>query len=180
MRLTQTTTIIGAILTGMLAAGSPAQADEVAPPTELEQDWYGWQVLAADATGLLATVGCVSAVHDDVCLAAYFIAAPSVHLSRRRPAQALGSLGLRVALPLAGAFIGLQAASCREDSDCGVGALVGGVLIGTLTASVIDALALSTVITERPGIVTHTRISFLSPNVSTGPSGTSFGLRGTF
>ena len=209
LRLTRTTTIIAALLTGVLAASAPARADDddddqegteadddeapgltpvaspvAAPnveiPTELEQDWYGWQVLAADATGLLATIGCVSAVQADECFVPYLIAAPSVHLSHRRPTQALASLGLRVALPLAGALIGLQAASCGEDTYCGLGEVVGGVFIGTLAASLIDAFALSTVVTERPGIVTHSRISFLSPSVSAGPNGASFGLRGNF
>ena len=143
LRLTRTTTIIAAILIAVLATGSPARADEVEIPTELEEEWYGWQVLAADATGILATAGCVLAVQEDACFLPYLAAAPMVHLSRRRATQALASLGLRVALPLAGALIGLSAASCGEQTACGVGEIAGGVFIGVLTASLIDAFALS-------------------------------------
>jgi len=218
LRPTRTTTIIAAMLTGVLATTSAAHATDddeepgvtpvdvpvvspvvspfaspvvspvvspittpdVAPEPEMETHWYGWQVLAADAAGIIGTIGCTTAADSAVCVVPFMIAAPTVHLSHGRPLQALASLGLRVALPIAGAIIGAQAANCTEGEWlCGVGEAALGVLIGTVTASMVDAFSLSTEVRERP-TATPSRLSFLAPSVSAGPNGASFGLRGSF
>jgi len=210
LRLTRTTTILAAILTGMLAAASTARAGEnddevpvvspvasppratvvspiatpdVAPARETEEHWYGWQVLAADAAGILGTAACVSFSNADACIVPYFIAAPTVHLTHGRPMSALASVGARLAFPIAGAIVGAQFANCSGQSEglnlCGLSEMGVGILVGTVVASVFDMAVLSTETRERPA-ATPSRLSFLSPSVSAGPNGTSFGLRGSF
>jgi hypothetical protein len=208
LRLTRTTTIIAAILAGVLAAASTARAEEeedhdddipvasparatvvspittpdVAPEREKEEHWYGWQVLAADAAGILGTAACVSFSNADACIIPYFIAAPTVHLTHGRPMNALASVGARLAFPIAGAIVGVQFANCSAQSDqflCGLSEMGVGILIGTVVASVFDMAVLSTETRERPA-ATPSRLTLLSPSVSTGPNGTSFGLRGSF
>ncbi len=208
LRLTRTPTMIAAILTGVLAAASTARAadddevpvvspvasparaavvspittPDVAPERDKEEHWYGWQVLAADAAGILGTAACVSFSNADACIIPYFIAAPTVHLTHGRPMHALASVGARLAFPIAGAIVGAQVANCSARSDqflCGLSEMAVGALIGTVVASVFDMAVLSTETRERPA-ATSSRLSFLSPNVTAGPNGTSFGLRGSF
>jgi hypothetical protein len=193
LRPVRTSITAAATLAAVLAAVSPARAADdgreapVVPLTPdaddqppVEKHWYGWQVLAADAGGLLATVGCVSISGADACLIPFLIAAPSVHLAHSRPMSALASVGLRVALPIVGAAIAVQAANCSEDEWlCGLSEMGVGVMIGTVAASVLDLALLSTETRERPG-VGPSRLSLLSPAVSAGPNGASFGLQGRF
>jgi hypothetical protein len=210
LRLTRTSTMIAAIMTGVLAAAassaraadddevpvvspiaSPARAavvspiatPDVVPERDKEEHWYGWQVLAADAAGILGTVACVSFSSADACIIPYFIAAPTVHLTHGRPMSALASVGARLAFPIAGAIVGAQFANCSGQSDgldlCGLSEMGVGILVGTVVASVFDMAVLSTETRERPA-ATPSRLSLLSPSVSAGPNGTSFGLRGSF
>ena len=207
LRPTRTTTIITAVLTGVLAATSTARAadddeepvvspvesqvgstvvspittPDVAPARETEEHWYGWQVLAADAAGILGTAACVSFSNADACIIPYFIAAPTVHLTHGRPMNALASVGVRLAFPIAGAIVGAGFANCSAQTDqflCGLSEMALGALIGTVAASVFDVAILSTETRERPAA--PPRLSFLSPSVSAGPNGASFGLRGNF
>jgi hypothetical protein len=209
LRPTRTTTITATFLAGVLAATSAARAadddevpvvapvtspagatvvspittPDVAPVRETEEHWYGWQVLAADAAGILGTAACVSFSNADACIIPYFIAAPTVHLPHGRPLNALASVGARLAFPIAGAIVGAQFANCPEQRGeldfCGLGEIAVGLLVGTVVASVFDMAVLSTETRERPA-ATPSRLPFLSPSVSAGPNGTSFGLRGSF
>jgi hypothetical protein len=209
LRLTRTTTMLAAMLAGVLAAASPARANDeddeappvvtpVAPPVvspavspiatpdvqqpEQEQHWYGWQVLAADAAGIIGTVSCVSFSQADACVIPYFVAAPTVHLTHGRPMHALASVGVRLAFPIAGAIVGSMFADCagpNAESLCGLDKLALGLLVGTVVASAFDVAILSTETRQRPA-ATPSRLSFLSPSVSAGPNGASFGLRGNF
>ena len=162
---------------------SPIKTADVAPKAETEEHWYGWKVLAADAAGILGTVSCVSFLEAEACVIPYFIAAPTVHLTHGRPMHALASVGVRLAFPIAGAIVGAQLANCSAQSDhlnlCGLSEIGMGILIGTVVASAFDMAVLSTETRERPA-ATPSRLSFLSPSVSAGPNGTSFGLRGSF
>jgi hypothetical protein len=197
-----TATVAVVVLAAMLAGGSAARAGEeaprvstpetgehivaplatpdVSPAVERTTHSYGWQVVAADAAGILGTIGCMSAADSGICLVPYMIAAPAVHLSHGRPLHALGSVGVRLAFPIAGAMVAAQFVDCRGSSDlfCGLDALALGMLVGTVSASIFDALVLST--EERTVPTSPSRLSFLSPSVSAGRNGASFGLRGSF
>jgi len=204
LRLRRTTTITAALLTGVVAATSAARAadddevpvvapvssavvapiatPDVAPARGTEEHWYGWQVLAADAAGLIGTASCVSFSKADACVIPYFIAAPTVHLTHGRPLHALASAGVRLAFPLAGAVVGAQVANCSAQADqflCGLGEMAAGAMIGLVVASVFDVAVLSTETRERQ-TAPPSRLSFLSPSVAAGPNGASFGLRGSF
>ena len=109
--------------------------------------WYGWQTLISDGTSLLLVplLGTRIASGETVAYVAvggYLLGAPVVHLAHGRPGMAAASLGLRVVMPLAGALVGAGLERCRGDL-CGLGgALVGGAL-GVISATVIDAAALT-------------------------------------
>ena len=44
---------------------APIATPDVAPARETDEHWYGWQVLAADAAGILGTAACVSFSNAD-------------------------------------------------------------------------------------------------------------------
>jgi len=108
---------------------------------EPETHWYGWETLTVDAVSVaampLAGVG----------VAGYLVGAPIVHAAHDRWGAAAASLGLRVALPIAGAYAGVALANCgnsqRASEDwCGLGEAVLGLGVGMLAAIVIDAAVL--------------------------------------
>jgi hypothetical protein len=149
------------------SAASPAEADEPMPtatgaarsgsklPTE--GYWYGWQTASSDAASV-AVVLIGSATRASVVTAlgvgGTFFGAPGVHLANGRGAIGLASLGLRLALPLLGGFVGYAAAgTCHDDphatslfGNCFLHgyseAAIGG-LVGLGSAMVIDASALA-------------------------------------
>lgn len=127
------------------AAMPPAPA--VVPPTPTRKAekadatrdrWYGWQVLVVDGVSLLVATPAL----PPLGVAGYVLGAPIVHAAHGSWGTAAGSVGLRVGLPLLGAFVGsegLDRGSCRE-------LCVGGVIgagAGILTAIALDAAALS-------------------------------------
>lgn len=120
---------------------------EPAAPAEPTR-WYGWQTLTVDglATGaFLATVLLVDDMDSrsfgaGASFAAWFVGAPAIHIAHRRVARGFISLGLRVALPLAGA--GLAAATCSGDISC-LGPAMVGITAGIAAPSVIDAVWLA-------------------------------------
>jgi hypothetical protein len=139
----------------------PAPAEHPAP--DGPERWYGWQVAVADAlsVGLIAAGLAVagSADESDSAIArtgvvlsslgfvAYLGGAPVLHGVHERPAlRALGSLGLRVGLPLVGVGLGTALANCGSSNDDSFGEgfceVVGGglgLVIGMVTAMVMDA-----------------------------------------
>lgn len=157
----------------------------------LEMRWYGWQTILVDAgTVALAfatmTPGCdgcgreVGVVSATVFVAGYALGAPIVHVAHGRPLTGLGSFGLRVVLPVLGAYIGLAAVPCppSREEGCGLGALPLGFAIGAMVASVIDAAALAW--EERPVVAeTPAAISF-APAFTPISHGGLGGLQGVF
>jgi len=124
----------------------------VAPrEVEFKTHWYGWQIMLIDAAALgvvatdLALGERASPVPGILGLGAYALGGPIVHLVHQRPPAALGSLGLRLALPVVGALIGATAENCNRRCTGGGPTLVGGV-VGAVFAVGIDA----TLARERP------------------------------
>jgi hypothetical protein len=119
--------------------------------------WYGWQTLSVDGASLAVLIGGASA--DAGAIAGIgalgaVAGAPVVHVIHDRPGAAVGSLGLRLALPIIGAAVGAGAANCSKDHEmfCGLGEVAVGFMIGATAAVVIDAsvLAHETVVDEEP------------------------------
>jgi len=112
--------------------------------------WYGWQTLLVDLAAGAAVAGGANSFYSSgvgVGIAAlgiltYVVGPPIVHAAHHEGGRALGSLGLRIGVPLAGAGLG----SAADDGGANFGNWSGalaGVLTGMIAASVIDAGALA-------------------------------------
>jgi hypothetical protein len=79
-------------------------------------------------------------------LGTYALGPPIIHLSHHNPGRAAGSLGLRLALPLLGMFVGSSIDKASERKDAWYPGLFGafvGFYGGGVAASVIDAVWLA-------------------------------------
>ena len=145
---------------------SPAKADHLSEPLEPEPDeedeldtegvapetparrWYGWQTLTADG---ISTVLFFSAFSDPKvneplawgALLGYEFAPGIVHFAHRNPGRAFASFGIRLGMPLAGAFVGGALASGCKGYECEASGAGVGVLLGMGGAIAIDAAVLA-------------------------------------
>jgi hypothetical protein len=182
--------LLAAPARGVFAAPTPVPPAAAAPTDGAGETgptrWYGYQLLLADAlsvgliyagagsdTGALATAG----------VGGMFLGAPIVHAVQGEPGRAFGSLGLRLAMPLAGAAIAMWAYDRsnrdRESCDCMGGALagMGGMVLGLGAAMLTDALFLG----WRPETSARQRRSIaMIPSIGVAPGGGSVGLAGRF
>lgn len=117
--------------------------------------WYGGAILVVDSTALALGIAAVAKPDAAAPLAmgaglAYLAGGPIVHARHGRTGTALGSLGLRVGIPIAAAGVGAGVGAAGE-SDCsgewcGIGAIIGGIFgfgAGMLVASVVDIAGLA-------------------------------------
>lgn len=125
------------------APEKPATTEKTAEP---ETRWYGWQTLLADSasTTLMALgVPTQSGVPAVIGFVGYLVAPPIIHAAHSRPLAALADVGLRVGLPVIFGIVG-NALCKTPDSDLGCAPQVAvGVLLGMVTAVVVDGAALS-------------------------------------
>ena len=173
------------------ALGSPGLLPPPAPPAEngdtAEPErtvWYGYKLMLADAAsiGLLFAAGAADSGAIGVTgLASMFVAAPVIHAMEGRNGRAVGSLGLRVLMPLTGGILASWAydrGRNGDDCDCmgGVIAGLGGMVLGMGAAMLVDGLVL--------GWRTEPRSApkdlALIPTVGVAPGGASLGLAGRF
>jgi hypothetical protein len=136
------------------AEGSSASA----PPTEAPDQWYGAQILLTDgmaisqfAVAVALNVTSNGQYTNPLAVggfATYFAGGPLVHTAHhRRAAVVLGSLGMRVGVPLVTSLIVLAVAksangNCSFDG-CGLGFATAGYLGGMLIAAAADATLLA-------------------------------------
>jgi hypothetical protein len=74
----------------------------------------------------------------------YPLVGPAIHLRHQRYWRALGSLAMRVTLPIWGAAIGVSTANCPPDGFlCGLNEMGMGMVVGGVVASAIDTAFLS-------------------------------------
>jgi hypothetical protein len=123
--------------------------DEDDDANELEAEprrrWYGWQTLIADGASTLLLLS--SAAGDDEAsetlvtmgLVGYEFAPGIVHFAHGNTGRGFGSFGLRLGMPLAGAFVGASAASGCDGFLCEAGGAAIGALVGMAGAIAIDA-----------------------------------------
>ena len=138
------------------------------PSTEVER--YGWQIVLADLAGATAAIAATNATGAGGFLLAFPVAAPTVHALHGNGSAALMSLGLHVAAPLAGAYVGYQidSANCGPDEwFCGIGGAGLGVLVGAVAATITDATVLAK--KERP--IERGRSRMAVPTVAVAPGG---------
>jgi hypothetical protein len=126
---------------------APSAPAPPAPPPPTTSRWYGWQVLLVDGAAVLAGA---ATENLPVTLGVYALGAPIVHAAHGRGGAALGSFGLRLALPLVagGVMYALTDRRCGEGSGdwCGLGSVIYGILgagAGMITASLFDAFAIA-------------------------------------
>ena len=110
------------------------------------RNWYGWQILVTDSASVAVFTAGASASRTSLLvlgLAGYLAAAPIVHLAHGRPGAAVGSLAIRVLLPILGVAAGaaIDGGQCRE-LCIPLGAVVGFGL-GAVVASAIDIVLLA-------------------------------------
>jgi hypothetical protein len=118
----------------------------VSPP---ERRWYGWQTLTADGSSFalvllsasLSTRGNESAEGALLLSGAlgYWLAPGIIHLAHGHVGRGFGSVGMRFGMPMAGAFVGLAAASGCRGFLCETNGAAIGTLIGMAGAIAIDA-----------------------------------------
>lgn len=152
---------------------SPAPLQSVVPTSEApvplpdrprQHNWYGWQVMMADAASVTSVHLGLEQRSEELALlgvGGYFFGGPLVHWAHGHVGKGFGSLGIRVGAPIAGAMIGEWE----------------GLALGFVGAWVIDAAALAheNVEEERPKSGWQ-----LAPVASITPKQSLFGVSGAF
>jgi hypothetical protein len=122
-----------------VAALALALAPSRASAEERGTRWYGWQILAADATVALGSAVILSNTEDDdvgasVLLGGLALSAPVVHALNGHLERAPTSLGIRVGAPLLTAWVFAH----DEEGWDRIGAAAGGFIVGGVVAEAID------------------------------------------
>jgi hypothetical protein len=130
-----------------------APADDQSRSAEVtDEHWYGPHTLAADAIPASLFLLAIPVDNDSEAgfwatgAVAFAVGAPGVHLAHGQPWAALGSLGMRLSVPIVGMFIGAKIdeslpMKCGPMLDCEMSStyLTAGGLIGAAAVSAIDA-----------------------------------------
>ena len=124
----------------------PDASQSQAADEEPGHTWYGWQLLLADTGSLFLLFGPLPPLAGIT----YLGLPPALHAANGQGRGAKWSIALRLGIPIAAAGLGLMAASggsCDRQSDnqafCGYALIVGGFVIGTFIAAIIDDTALA-------------------------------------
>jgi hypothetical protein len=118
------------------AAPAPASVAPAPAPAQELTNWYGYQILLADA----ATIGLGLVAESPALLFAGYVVGPIViHALHRRKGLAALSPMMRLFLPALGIGIGTQFKTCNANGDeCAMGGLFYGGGIGVATALILD------------------------------------------
>jgi len=180
------------------ASTRAGEADAPEPRQPTQTSWYGWQTLLADA-GVIALWSAAYAVDEakygssspqsyDVGtnllvasgVAVYFLGGPAIHWAHGHGRKGLGSLGLRVGLPvgglIAGVLLGSVACGSSDNEFVPCPAVIGalGFLGGAVAAPIVDAAVVA-----REPVTEPTRSQLQAAFVPSGGGGT-FVLAGRF
>jgi hypothetical protein len=165
------------------AVDDEAQLEDESSATESpRRTWYGWQTLTADGISTFLVITAASLAESDTdaaetlvwaSLASYEFAPGILHFVHQNPGRGFASFGIRLGMPLAGAFVGAAAASGCRGYECeAVGAGVG-FLFGMGGAIAIDAAVLAY---EDPE--SSRRVARVLPFASVAPGRAYVGLAG--
>ena len=174
-----------AAVTAAALVTNPAHAEPesttAAPAVETEPHWYGGRILVADALALGLGYAAVQGTDSEsmmlLALGSFVVTPAVMHLQHGRPARALASAGLRLGLPLAvgSTFAGLS--TCGSDEwFCGVGEFVGGFMLGSVAAMVVDQFLAR----DTHPVRLEKRSLVLLPTVMPAKGGATAGLVGIF
>lgn len=157
-------------------------------PERPRRSWYGWQTLTADG---VSTVVFFAAFNDEDAggddtnetlawagILGYELAPGIIHFAHRNPGRGFASMGIRLGMPLAGAFLGGAAASGCHGQDCKASGIGVGFLLGMGGAMAIDAALLAFDYPESRAHGASTVPSTLSPLLSLSPKHAFVGVRG--
>jgi len=150
---------------------------------------YGWQTLSFDGAalvmGLMEPTSSGASFLGPIALGTYLLGGPAVHLYHGHLDRAAGSLGLRAAMPVAGAFIGFAVADAINSSNFprdpwdNMGGILIGMVTGVAGASFLDAFVLAQ---EKVEVFEPHRtgtVKSWSPTVGLGPREATIGIQGT-
>jgi hypothetical protein len=148
------TLLAGALFLISAAWASPSAADgegtlaEKAPSPR--SSWYGYQTFSADATAAALTLVAFqtnSGAASWGAIGVYLLGAPAVHAAHGRPLAVVGSLGLRIGVPLLVSALGAATADCStrvvNDDNCTFGPSIVGLGVGIVMAAIIDSAAIA-------------------------------------
>lgn len=123
------------LATAGTAAAQPAETPaQPAPSVPTASEWYGWQILGADAA-----VFTTAAVTENGVIALGWVGSGAVvHAAHGHTGRAVGSVAMRTAFPLLGLMLGAASAHGCTGEWCGVGPALAGGLVGMGTAEVVD------------------------------------------
>lgn len=187
---------------------APAPAPEAAPapapsrpPERFEKVWYGWQTLIADGISFTAIIGGTATKSTGVLTAGivgFVFATPIVHMAHANVGPGIGSIGLRVFMPLTGMGIGALTGliiggtagrgSLAKFGEGANGAATGAVLgtfIGGAASVLIDAagLAYTKERVDEPTTTDRGRgapLLSVAPSLDVGKDRAALGLAGRF
>lgn len=127
--------------------------DDAAGTETPHRIWYGWQTLTADGISTLAFFAAFGQNADGsdqvnetlawAGLLGYEFAPGIVHFAHRNPGRAFASFGIRLGVPLAGAFLGGAAISGCSGNNCQSTGIGVGFLLGMGGAIALDAALLA-------------------------------------
>lgn len=172
-----------ALLLALLVAPAVAHAEtKEAPQTPTR--WYGWQLLAVDAASIttfsLVTYRPESFYSDTAWYLAagtYLLTGSIAHAVHRNWDAAIMSLPARAVVPFAAGLVGMGV-RCKGhtpgamDDDCAGRGFMGGLLVGAVALSALEA-----------GLVSYEKAPekpTITPTASLSPSGATLGFVGAF
>jgi len=116
-----------------------ADTPEDRPPSEApDRTWYGWQLMLADTTSVVAILSPV----PSLAVPTFLLAPPLIHAANGQARGAWLSVGLRSGIPLAAAGLGFlvaQLGACDKASEsCSRSSALGGLLVGMACVAIVD------------------------------------------
>lgn len=136
--------------------------------------WYGWKNLIVDGAGIVTMPILLG-------FGVYALGSPIVHIAEGEGWRAAGSLGLRLAVPLALAYLMTEPGhtECEESQSlcCSCGGAIAGGALGMLIAIAIDDFALARHSAPEPNLGA---VWTVAPSVAVSRDGTRFALLGSF
>lgn len=190
LRILLVTLLFSAAATSAASAADDGANDQ-SDVTPSERHWYGWPLLISDTASLVTAVvaleGRDSRIGLGIAGATYAFGPAAVHLLHGNPARAMGSVALRVGLPLLGAYLMDGTSDCGPGSriGCGYGDAIAGFMLGASAAIAIDhVMSIDRHAPARdPRYVRATRrppAMDVTPTLAVHPRGGALGLVGRF
>ncbi len=103
--------------------------------------WYGWQLMIADATSVVAILSPV----PSFAVPTFLLAPPLIHAANGQARSAWLSIGLRLAVPLTAAGLGFlvtHSGTCDKDG-CGGSLALDAFFVGMAVAAIVDDAVLT-------------------------------------